>query len=57
MLSVKEVADQMKAVNQGNMTVHTMIFEPAALRLHLAMGAGPATGRRLTAINLPNWLK
>lgn len=34
MLSVKEVADQMKAVNQGNMTVHTMIFEPAALCAH-----------------------
>lgn len=56
-VSVKEVADSMKAVNQGNMTVHTMIFEPAALRLHLVMGPGPATDRPLTAINLADWLK
>ena len=56
-LSVKEVSDQMKAVNQGKLTVHTMIFEPAALRLHLAMGAGPATDRPLTAIDLADWLK
>lgn len=56
-VSVKEVADLMKAVNQGDMTVHTMIFEPAALRIHLAMGAGPATDRPLAEINLANWLK
>lgn len=55
-VSVKDVADSMKAVNQGNMTVHTMIFEPAAFRIHLVMGPGPATDRPLTAINLADWL-
>lgn len=56
-LGVKEVADSMKAVNQGKMTVHTMIFEPAALRLHLAMGPGPVTDRPLTTIDLADLLK
>lgn len=56
-LSVKEVADFMKGVNQGNMTVHTMIFEPVGLRLHLVMGPGPATDRALAAINLMDLLK
>lgn len=56
-VSVKEVAESMKAVNQGNMTVHTMIFEPVALRLHLVMGPGPATDRPLTMINLADLFK
>jgi hypothetical protein len=34
----------MHAVNQGSMTLQSMIFEPRALVLHLAFGKGPATG-------------
>lgn len=56
-VGVKEVADLMKSVNQGKLTVHTMVFEPAALRLHLSMGPGPATDRPLTTINLADHLK
>lgn len=56
-VGIKEVADLMKDVNQGNTTVHTMIFEPASLRLHLAMGPGPVTDRPLTLIDLANLFK
>lgn len=55
-LGVGEVAAYMKSVNQGVMTVHTMVFEPARLRLHLAMGPGPATSLPLTVIDLAELL-
>ena len=51
-LGVREVAGYMDSVNQGLMTVHTMVFEPASLRLHLAMGPGPATSLPLKIIDL-----
>ncbi len=56
-LGVGEVAAYMKSVNQGLMTVHTMVFEPATLRLHLAMGPGPATSLPLKAIDLAQLLQ
>jgi len=55
-LGVMEVASLMKATNQGKMTVHTMVFEPALLRIHLAMGPGPATDYPLVAIDLADQL-
>ena len=55
-VGVQDVADSMEAVSQGNLTVHTMIFEPALLRLHLVMGPGPATDRPLTTIDLSDLL-
>ena len=55
-VGVGEVSESLKKVNQGNMTVHTMIFEPAALRIHLAMGAGPVTDLPLSTINLEELL-
>jgi hypothetical protein len=51
-LGVTEVARQLHAVNQGKMTLQTMIFEPAALRLHLAFGIGPATALPLKRLEL-----
>jgi isopenicillin-N N-acyltransferase-like protein len=51
-LGVKEVAQQLHAVNQGKMTLQTMVFEPAALRLHLAFGKGPATALPLAPLEL-----
>lgn len=56
-LGVREVAAYMKSVNQGLMTVHTMVFEPAALRLHLAMGPGPATDLPLKTFELKEMLE
>jgi hypothetical protein len=54
---VTEVARQLHAVNQGTMTLQTMIFEPAALRLHLAFGKGPATALPLKRLELAPLLR
>jgi predicted choloylglycine hydrolase len=51
-LGIEDVATFMKATNQGRMTVHTMVFEPVPLCIHLAMGPGPATDRPLATINI-----
>jgi predicted choloylglycine hydrolase len=51
-LGIQEVAALMKAANQGRMTIHTMVFEPATLVMHLAMGPGPATDYPLKRIAL-----
>jgi hypothetical protein len=50
--SVADVAKRMHAVNQGAMTLQSMIFEPAALKLHLAIGEGPATRLPLRTVEL-----
>lgn len=42
-LSVDDVIDRMHAANMGRMTLQTMVFEPAELRLHLAFGNLPAS--------------
>jgi predicted choloylglycine hydrolase len=51
-LSLEDVAAALHAVNQGKATVHSMIFEPAALRLHVAVGPGPVTKQPRAAIDL-----
>jgi isopenicillin-N N-acyltransferase like protein len=47
-----EIAGLLDSVNQGRFTLQTMIFEPAALRLHLSIGEGPSSSRPLTALEL-----
>ena len=42
-LDVSDVAKKMHEVNMGRLTVQTMIFEPAALKLHLAIGSCPSS--------------
>jgi isopenicillin-N N-acyltransferase-like protein len=49
---VAAVAGRLDAVNQGERTLQTMVFEPSALRLHLAMGKGPATRLPLRTLDL-----
>ncbi len=44
-LDLAAVARAMNAASDGERTIQTMIFEPAALRLHLAMGDGPTSAR------------
>jgi isopenicillin-N N-acyltransferase like protein len=56
-LSVKEVAKQLHAVNQREWTQHSMVFEPAALKLHLSIGRGPASARPLTLLDLTPYFK
>lgn len=50
--TVADIQKQMHAVNQGAATLQTMVFEPAALKLHLAFGKGPATRLPLRTLNL-----
>jgi len=38
-------------VNQGNMTLQSMVFEPAARKLHLAIGPLPATAGRYVTLD------
>jgi hypothetical protein len=51
-LGVKDVAERMDAANQGAWTLQTMVFEPSALKLHLAFGKGPATRLPLHTLDL-----
>jgi hypothetical protein len=51
-LGIKDVARKMDEVNQGPLTIQTMIFEPASLRLHLAIGSCPTTKLPLKTLEL-----
>jgi predicted choloylglycine hydrolase len=51
-LSIEGVHERLHSVNLGPQTLQTMIFEPATLRLHLAMGSAPASARELTVLEL-----
>ncbi|MCG8648676.1 MAG: C45 family peptidase [Pirellulales bacterium] len=50
--SLSDVANQLDAVNQGELTIQSMVFEPRELQLHLAFGYGPATRRKLQRLEL-----
>jgi isopenicillin-N N-acyltransferase-like protein len=56
-MGVADIQRRLHAVHQGRMTLQTMIFEPATLRLHLAFGRGPATRLALQSIELSRWLR
>ncbi|MEN6449023.1 MAG: C45 family peptidase [Thermoguttaceae bacterium] len=51
-LDISDVAKKMHEVNMGRMTVQTMIFEPATLKLHLAIGSCPASALPLKPLEL-----
>jgi len=51
-LTFKDVARQLDAVNQGPLTVQTMIFEPGALKLYLAIGVCPTSALPLKELDL-----
>ncbi len=51
-LSLEDVAKMLDQVNQGALTVQTMIFEPQQLRVHLAAGSCPSSALPLKAVNL-----
>ena len=52
LVSVEDVARKLHEVNMGPLTVQTMIFEPGPLRLHLAIGACPASALPLKPLDL-----
>jgi hypothetical protein len=51
-LDVAGVHAALAAVAQGELTMQTMVFEPAALRLHVALGACPSTALPLRTLEL-----
>jgi hypothetical protein len=51
-LGLKDVAKKMHQATQGVATMHTMIFEPATLKLHLSLGKGPTSARPLALLEL-----
>jgi predicted choloylglycine hydrolase len=50
--TVEDVHQVMDAASAGEWTIQTMIFEPAALRLHVAFGKGPTSALPLKTLDL-----
>jgi hypothetical protein len=51
-LALSDIAEKMDAVSQGPLTIQTMVFEPASLRLHLAIGSCPSSKLPLKELEL-----
>ncbi len=51
-LDVPDVAEKLNEVNLGLLTVQTMIFEPAVLKLHLAIGGRPSSSQPMRPLEL-----
>jgi hypothetical protein len=51
-LGLEDVHRGLDAARHEEHTLQTMIFEPAALRLHLAIGACPASAEKLKSLDL-----
>ena len=56
-LGLRDVSARMHAANQGAETFQTMIFEPATLKLHLAIGSCPSSALPLAELDLRQLLK
>ncbi len=56
-LGLGALAERLHAANQGKTTLQTMIFEPAALKLHLAMGECPSSALPLKLLDLKPFFK
>ncbi|MCS7303806.1 MAG: C45 family peptidase [Thermoguttaceae bacterium] len=56
-LGLEEVAALLHQAHQGPLTIQTMIFEPAELRLHLAIGNPPTSARPLEKLDLAPLLR
>ncbi len=56
-IGADELQRRLHAVGQGELTIQTMIFEPADRKLHLAMGKGPATEQKLKTLDVKALLK
>jgi len=55
-VGVEEVRQVLDGVNQGDLTIQTMVFDPSAVAIHVAFGTGPTTKLPLTRIDLgPYW--
>jgi hypothetical protein len=50
--SVGDIAQRLHTVNQGELTLQSMVFEPATLDMHLVFGPGPATRFPMNKLSL-----
>ncbi len=51
-IGVSDIAEKLDAVNQGSLTMQTMIFEPVPLILHLSLGPPPSSHEPLKELPL-----
>ena len=56
-LTVEDVRRELDKVNLGSLTLQTMVFEPATLKLHLGIGETPSSAMKLRALDLAPLLK
>jgi predicted choloylglycine hydrolase len=56
-IGVEDVHKRLDAVNLGDLTLQSMVFEPATLKLHVAFGDGPASRLPLRTLELAPLLK
>ena len=56
-IGLADVARKLHEVNQGRLTLQTMVFEPGPLRLHLAIGSCPASALPLKPLELAPLLR
>jgi hypothetical protein len=56
-LDISDVAKKLDEVNMRGLTVQTMIFEPATLKLHLAIGSCPSSALPMKELDLKALLK
>jgi predicted choloylglycine hydrolase len=55
--SVEDVRERLHGANLGELTLQTMVFEPATLKLHVSFGKAPASRRPLQTLDLAPLLK
>jgi isopenicillin-N N-acyltransferase like protein len=51
-----QLAEALDAVNQGDLTLQTMIFEPQAMRMHVSLGSPPSSAHPLQELDLTKLL-
>jgi len=49
---LEDVREKLREVSMERLTVQTMIFEPAAFKLHLAIGSCPAAALPMKPLDL-----
>ena len=50
-LGLGQAAELLRMVNQGPLTMQSMIFQPQAMKLHLALGEPPSTSRSYVEVD------
>jgi predicted choloylglycine hydrolase len=54
-VGIDDVRRVLDDVNQGDLTIQTMVFDPSAVAIHVAFGPGPTTRSSLTRIDLAQY--